>query len=307
MRLHGIHHITAITGDAQRNLDFYAGLLGLRFVKRTVNFDDPTAYHLYYGDEQGTPGSILTFFEYPGVPQGRAGDGMIHRIAWRVSGETALDFWERRLTVSGLTPERSAGSLRFVDPEGLGLELVVESIDEPPLRAASGDVPRELALRGFAGVRAYSSHPERSRDGFEEVLRFAPGQGNAWSVAGAGRSSWYAYDPPPEPEGVQGGGTVHHIAWAVAPETQRDWRVRVVEGGYFATQIIDRTYFRSVYFREPSGVLFELATEGPGFAIDEPVDRLGESLKLPPQHEHLRSRLEHLLTPIRPPARRIAA
>jgi glyoxalase family protein len=307
MRLHGIHHITAITGDAQRNLDFYAGLLGLRFVKRTVNFDDPTAYHLYYGDERGTPGSILTFFEYPGVPHGRAGDGMIHRIAWRVSGEPALVFWARRLTASGLAPERSSGSLRFCDPEGLGLELVVEGIDEPPLRAASGDVPLELALRGFAGVRAYSSRPERSRDGFEEVLRFAPGQGTAWSVAGAGRSSWYVYDAPPEPEGVQGGGTVHHIAWAVGPQAQRDWRTRVVEGGYFATQIIDRTYFRSVYFREPSGVLFELATEGPGFAIDEPLDRLGESLKLPPQHEHLRARLEQLLTPIRPPERRVAA
>jgi glyoxalase family protein len=307
MRLHGIHHITAITADAQRNLDFYAGLLGLRFVKKTVNFDDPTAYHLYYGDDRGTPGSILTFFEYPGVARGRAGDGMMHRIAWRVSGEPALDFWERRLSTAGLRPERTPGRLLFTDPEGLDLEAVVESIDETPLTAASGDIPRELALQGFAGVRAYGSTPERSRDGFEGVLRFAPGQGDAWSVAGAGRSSWYAYDPPPEPEGVQGGGTVHHIAWAVSPEAQADWRSRLVEGGYFATQIIDRTYFRSVYFREPSGVLFELATEGPGFAIDEPVERLGEGLRLPPQHEHLRSHLEVLLTPIRPPARRVAA
>jgi glyoxalase family protein len=307
MRLHGIHHITAITADAQANLDFYAGLLGLRFVKKTVNFDDPTAYHLYYGDEPGTPGSILTFFEYPGVPKGRAGDGMIHRITWRVSGEPALDFWERRLTTAGLRPRRSPGRLRFADPEGLELELAVESIDEPPLVAAASDVPRELALQGFAGVRAFSSHPERSRDGFEEVLGFAPGQGDAWSVAGAGRSSWYAYDPAPEDEGVQGAGTVHHIAWAVSPDAQRDWRTRIVEGGYFATQIIDRTYFRSVYFREPSGVLFELATEGPGFAIDEPLEHLGEALRLPPQHEHLRPRLERLLTPIRPPARKVAA
>lgn len=307
MRLHGIHHITAITADAQANLDFYAGVLGLRFVKKTVNFDDPTAYHLYYGDERGTPGSVLTFFEYPGVPRGRAGDGMIHRIAWRVSGEPALDWWERRLGAAGLQPQRSQGHLRFADPEGLELELIVEAVDEESLVAASSDIPHELALQGFAGVIAHAAQPQRSREKLEETLGFVPGEGDAWSVAGAGRSSWYAYDPAPNERGMQGAGTVHHIAWAVPMDAQREWRVRIVEGGFSATQIIDRTYFRSVYFREPSGVLFELATEGPGFAVDEPLGSLGEDLKLPPQHERLRSRLEELLTPLRPPARRVAA
>ncbi len=310
MRLHGIHHITAITADAQANLDFYAGLLGLRFVKKTVNFDDPTAYHLYYGDETGTPGSVLTFFEYPGVPPGRAGDGMVHRISWRVGSNAALDFWERRLDGAGVRSERGEGSLRFSDPEGLDLELILAGGEgERPLTAAAPDVPAELALQGFAGVRAYASEPGRSRDKLEQVLGFepsAPGT-EAWRVADSGRSSLYAYDRPPQTQAVQGAGTVHHIAWAVPMDAQRDWRTKVADGGFYATQIIDRTYFRSVYFREPSGVLFEIATEGPGFTVDEPLEQLGEHLELPPQHEHLRPQLERLLTPLTPPDRRIAA
>ena len=306
MRLHGIHHITAITADAQANLDFYAGLLGLRFVKKTVNFDDPTAYHLYYGDEQGTPGSILTFFEYPGVPRGAAGPGMLHRITWRVAGGPALDFWQERLTGAGLAVERRPDSLRFADPEGLGLELAVGGGGETPLSAAAADVPASLALQGFDGVRAYAAQPERSRTGFERTLGFAP-DGDGWRVAGAGRSSRYAFDAAPAGRGLQGAGTVHHIAWAVAQDTQPAWRSQITQGGFSATQIIDRTYFRSVYFREPSGVLFEVATEGPGFTVDEAPEHLGEGLCLPPQHEHLRPRLERLLTPLTPPARRIAA
>jgi glyoxalase family protein len=305
MRLHGIHHITAITADAQANLDFYAGLLGLRFVKKTVNFDDPTAYHLYYGDESGTPGSILTFFEYPGVPLGRAGDGMIHRITWRVSGEAALDFWQKRLSSAGIVPEREAGRLRFSDPEGLALELAVGGGGETPLTAAA--VPPELALQGFAGVRAYSSEPRLSRGDLERTLGFEPIGEAGWRVAGAGRSSGYAYDAAPPQPGVPGAGTVHHIAWAVPPDAQPEWRERIVEGGFYATPVIDRTYFRSVYFREPSGVLFEIATEGPGFTIDEPQERLGEALRLPPQHEHLRPQLERILTPLTLPGRRVAA
>jgi glyoxalase family protein len=309
MRLHGIHHITAITAYAPDNLDFYAGLLGLRFVKKTVNFDDPTAYHLYYGDEQGTPGSILTFFEYPGVPRGQAGDGMIHRITWRVGGEEALDFWEKRLSSAGIGGERAPGRLGFRDPEGLGLELVVGGGGEQPLVAASTDVPRGLALEGFAGVRAYSARPQHSRLSLEETLGFeALGEADpeGWRVAGGGRSSTYAYDPAPAVRPVQGAGTVHHIAWAVPPALQVAWRERVVQSGLYATQVIDRTYFRSVYFREPSGVLFELATEGPGFTVDEPLEQLGRELRLPPQHEHLRQRLERQLTPLGDP-RRIAA
>ena len=309
MRLHGIHHITAITAYAPDNLDFYAGVLGLRFVKKTVNFDDPTAYHLYFGDEQGTPGSILTFFEYPDVARGQAGDGMIHRIVWRVAGEPALDFWEKRLSNAGIGGEREPGRLRFRDPEGLGLELAAAGDAERPLVAAAEDIPAGLALQGFAGVRAYTSRAQHSRAQLEETLGFEPlgdGAADAWRIAGGGRSSTYAYDPAPSGRPIQGAGTVHHIAWAVTPDRQVAWRERIVAGGFYATQVIDRTYFRSVYFREPSGVLFEIATEGPGFAVDEPLEQLGRDLKLPPQHEHLRPRLEHVLTPLGDP-RRIAA
>ena len=320
MRLHGIHHITAITADAQTNLDFYSRLLGLRFVKKTVNFDDPTAYHLYYGDERGTPGSILTFFEYPGVPIGSAGDGMIHRITWHVSGEPALDFWERRLVAAGLAAERHDGRLRFNDPEGLELELATGGGDAP-LAAAADDIPRELALQGFAGVRAYAAHPERSTSQLREQLGFeyatdaaghqdeAAGDGvaRAWRIDGPGRSASYVYDPAPSATPVQGAGTVHHIAWAVPDDEQAGWRRRIIEGGLHATPIIDRTYFRSVYFREPSGVLFEIATLGPGFTVDEPLESLGRDLKLPARYETLRPRLEQLLTPLRDPRRRVAA
>ena len=322
MRLHGIHHITAITADAQQNVDFYAGLLGLRFVKKTVNFDDPTAYHLYYGDERGTPGSILTFFEYPGAASGRAGAGMIHRLVWRVAGEAALDFWQRRLEAAGVAAERGPGRLRFRDPEGLDLELVTGAGTDEPLTAA-GDVPAQLALQGFDGVRAYTGNAAASAPQLHETLGFtstaaggpeAPASGSeasleeaAWRLEGGRRSAQYAYDPAPSEYPVQGAGTVHHIAWAVVDDEQDAWRRRVIEAGLRATPVIDRTYFRSVYFREPSGVLFELATLSPGFAVDEPWESLGEGLKLPPQHERLRPRLEQLLTPLSVPARRRAA
>jgi glyoxalase family protein len=323
MQLRGIHHITAITADAQQNLDFYAGLLGLRFVKKTVNFDDPTAYHLYYGDERGSPGSILTFFEYPGVARGRAGRGMIHRLIWRVADEAALDFWERRLQDAALETERGLGSLRFRDPEGLALELRVAGVEEAPLAAEAAEVPSQQALLGFEGVRAYTGAAARSAPQLRETLGFASivaagpealapttesaAEQSSWRVEGEGRSSTYAYDPAPPTQAVQGAGTVHHIAWAVADDEQEAWRRRVVEAGLHATPIIDRTYFRSVYFREPSGVLFEIATLSPGFAVDEPWDELGRSLKLPPQHEYLRPRLEQLLTPLHLPERKMAA
>ena len=310
MQLHGIHHITVITADATRNLSFYGGLLGLRFVKKTVNFDDPSAYHLYYGDERGTPGSILTFFEYPGVPPGRAGDGMVHRLVWRVADETALDFWEGRLSSAGVDVRRDGDALRFSDPEGLDLELAVTGGNEPALAAAASDVPSDVALQGFEGVRAYAANPEASARALQDVLGFARSTSDGssssvpWRVGGGGRSSGYVYDPAPIARGVQGAGSVHHIAWAVPDDDQPPWRQRVLAGGLHATPVIDRTYFRSVYFREPSGVLFEIATLGPGFAIDEPQERLGESLRLPPRYEQLRPRLERLLTPLVSPRQR---
>src|SRR5215218_1289321 len=213
MRLEGIHHITAITGDAPGNVDFYTRVLGLRLVKKTVNQDDPTVYHLFYADERGSAGSDLTFFEYPGAAPGRPGRGMIHRIAWRVGSEDALSFWAERLADKGLQVGRPGpGVLRFADPEGLEQDLVVDSSGDDPLPAEHPEVPAEHALRGFDGVRAYAQDPEQSRAMLEQALAFAPA-GDGWEARGERRGGTYAYDPPPHAAGIQGAGTVHHVAW----------------------------------------------------------------------------------------------
>jgi glyoxalase family protein len=302
MELEGIHHITAITADAQRNVDFYAGVLGLRLVKKSVNQDQTSVYHLFYADENGDPGSDLTFFEYPGLPRGRAGADMVHRIVWRVSGEAALGFWEGRLTDAGYDAARGDQSLRFHDFEGLEHELlVVESTDEP-LIANHPEIPPELALQGFHAVRAYTGDPGRSQPLLEQTLGFQRQTDATYEVRGERRGGYYIYDAPPADRGRQGAGTVHHVAWAAHPEDEEAWQRRVAASGQARpTPIIDRYYFRSVYFREPSGVLFEIATIGPGFTVDEPLERLGEKLSLTPQFEHRRDQIEPALTPLRNP------
>jgi glyoxalase family protein len=306
MRFEGIHHVTCITGDAPRNVDFYARVLGLRLVKKTVNQDDPTVYHLFYADENGSPGADITFFEYPGAAPGRAGAGMVHRIAWRVGSAEALDFWAGRLedegtAVEGTAVEGGTRSLRFVDPEGLGHELAVVATGDEPLVARHPEIPAELALQGFDGVRAYASDPEASRPLLEETLAFAPTGEAEWEIRGAARGGFYAYDSPPSERGLGGAGTVHHVAWASTMEDHEEWQRRVAGTGLRPTPVIDRFWFRSVYFREPSGVLFELATLGPGFAVDEDPEHLGEALILPPAFEHLRAQVEPVLTPLPDP------
>jgi glyoxalase family protein len=291
MKLEGIHHVTAITGDAPRNVEFYAGTLGLRLVKKTVNQDDPTVYHLFYADEDGSPGADITFFEYPGAPPGRPGDGMVRRIVFRVGSDDALDFWAER---AGGT--RELGGLLLRDPEGLELELVVDDSGDEPLIAEHPEIPRELALRGFAGVRAYASDESRSAR-FLEGLGFAPG----WELRGEHRGGFYVYDDPPAERGLPAAGTVHHVAFASPTADHEAWRERVRELGGHPTPVIDRFYFRSIYFREPSGVLFEIATIGPGFTSDEPLETLGERLSLPPAFERLRPMLEQRLTPLPSP------
>jgi glyoxalase family protein len=286
MKLEGIHHVTCITGDAPRNVEFYAGTLGLRLVKKTVNQDDPTVYHLFYADERGSAGADITFFEYPNAAPGRAGMGMVHRVVFRVASEDALDFWHDR--VGG---ERSDGSLVFADPEGLELELVVDESGDDPLVARHPEIPEEHALRGFHAVRAYGD-PERSR-AFLRALEFDEG----FEARGSKRGGFYWYDAPPG-AGVPGAGTVHHVAWASPTEEHEQWRRRVAEAGGRPTPVIDRFYFKSIYFREPSGILFEIATLGPGFATDERLEHLGERLSLPPAFEHLRAQVEPLLTPL---------
>ncbi len=298
MRLDGIHHVTCITGDAPRNVDFYARVLGLRLVKKSVNQDDPTVYHLFYADERGDPGSDITFFEYPGAEPGRAGAGMIHTVVWRVGSPEALDFWAARLAGEAGEVAREDGSLRFADPEGLHHELVVADVPDAPLVAEHPEVPRALALQGFDGVRAYGRNPELRTAPFVEALGFERIGGHAWETRASSRGGWIAYEPAPEAHGVPGAGTVHHVAWASTMEDHEAWRRRVLEAGGRPTPVVDRFWFRSIYFREPSGVLFEIATLGPGFTTDEDPEHLGEALILPPDFEHLRPKLEPLLTPL---------
>jgi glyoxalase family protein len=297
MRLEGIHHVTAVTGDAPRNVDFYARLLGLRLVKKTVNQDDPTVYHLFYADELGSAGSDITFFEYPGTRPGRAGAGMVNRVVWRVASEEALDFWEERLRGENVPTSRAGGRLAFSDPEGLGLELAVVETEDEPLVAENPEIAPELALQGFEGVRAYTRDPDASRHFLEGSLEFEPLGQSDFETRGERRGSFYAYDQTSE-HGIPGAGTVHHVAWASTPEEHEAWRQRVIEGGGSPTPVIDRFYFKSIYFREPSGVLFEIATIGPGFTTDEPLEHLGERLSLPPNFEHLREQVVPVLTPL---------
>jgi glyoxalase family protein len=297
MKLNGIHHITAITGDAQSNVDFYAGVMGLRLVKKSVNQDDPTVYHLFYGDEHAKPGLDLTFFEYPGAAPGRAGEGMVHRVVWRVASPAALDFWSERLADNGIETEREGNNLLFRDPEGLEHELLVADVSDEPLIAEHPEVPAEHALQGFHAARAYSSDPGRSRELLEEGLGFER-NGDAWEARGDERGGLYFYDEPPAERGIQGAGTVHHIAWNSADVDHVAWREQATQHGAHPTQVIDRHYFKSIYFREPSGVLFELATPSPGFTIDEPLESLGEKLSIPPRLEELRPQIEATVKPL---------
>jgi glyoxalase family protein len=294
MRLTGLHHITMITGDAQRNVDFYADALGLRFVKKTVNFDAPEAYHLYFGDERGTPGTILTWFEFPGAARGRPGVGQIHTLQLAVPTTASLDFWAARLGA-----ERDGDRLAFDDPDGLRLELVVESLGNAPLTAQHPDIPGEHAITGLEGARAYSGFAAVEERFLTGVLGFT--YDGEYVLDGSERRFRWAYDPAPAYRGSQGAGSVHHIAWGTRDDEQLDWQQRIQAAGGYVTPVQDRDYFKSIYFQEPRGVLFEIATLSPGFAIDEDPDHLGEQLRLPKQHEHLRSHLERTLTPVTNP------
>jgi glyoxalase family protein len=225
---------------------------------------------------------------------------MVHTIRWRLGSADALDFWAERLGAAGAPVSRADGTLRFSDPEGLGHELaVVETADEP-LIADHPEIPHELALQGFDGVRAYTVDPEASRALLEDALGFERHGANAWEARGEHRGGTYSYDVSAE-RGVGGAGTVHHVAWGSAMDDHEAWRERAAAGGASPTPVIDRFWFRSIYFREPSGVLFEIATLGPGFATDEDAEHLGESLVLPPAFEHLRAQVEPILTPIANP------
>ena len=272
-------------------------------VKKSVNQDDPTVYHLFYGDEHAHPGLDLTFFEYPGAAPGRAGGGMVHRILWRVGSPAALDFWAERLAAEGVETERVGEVLRFPDPEGLEHELLVADVPDEPLTAEHPEVPGRACPSGLPRGPRLQRRPRAQPPAPGGDALFAPND-EGWEARGASRGGTYVYDTPPAERGVQGAGTVHHVAWASSDEEHEAWGERVRAGGAHPTEVIDRHYFRSIYFREPSGVLFELATPSPGFTVDEPLETLGENLSIPPKLEPYRSEIEATLRPL--PYRRAA-
>jgi glyoxalase family protein len=307
MKLEGLHHITMITGDAQKNVEFYADVLGLRLVKKTVNFDQPEAYHLYFGDERGAPGSILTWFEFAGARRGKPGIGDIHTIQLGVASQESLGFWADRLSAKGYASNRSGDdALRFQDYDGLQFELVVATDGNPPLRADHPEVPAEHAILGIEGARAYGAFHNVEEKLLTDVLGFTWLGDGEYRLDGEERHFHWAYDPAPG-YGEQGAGSVHHIAWASQDDDHLSWQERVREAGGFVTDVRDRDYFDAIYFREPRGILFEIATLSPGFAADEDPGHLGEELRVPKMHAHLRDELERTLTPVVNPRTKVTA
>jgi glyoxalase family protein len=307
----GIHHVTAIAGDPQRNVDFYGGLLGMRMVKKTINFDDPGTYHLYYGDGAGTPGSIMTFFPWASAPRGRIGAGQLTVTSFSVPA-SSLGYWTERLVEGGVRfekPEDRFGDtvLRFPDPDGLRLELFAAAEDTRE-GWADGPVPADNAVRGFHHVTLAVADPSPTADLMTTTLGFrqtGEAEGRTRYEAGEGGpgNTVDVADGTGFPRGTRGVGTVHHVAFRVPDEeTQLELREQVAALGYDVTPVRDRNYFRSIYFREPGGVLFEIATDPPGFAVDEEPEHLGESLRLPSWLEPQRDQLEDLLPPLRIPA-----
>lgn len=303
----GIHHVTAIAGDAQKNLEFYAGILGTRMVKKTVNFDAPEVYHFYYGDQLGSPGSIMTFFPYNGLVKGRHGKGMLNTTTFSVPLE-ALDYWLARLKKFGIAykepEERFANEVvvYFEDTDGLGLELVFNDKDKRP-GYSNGIIPVEKAIKGFYNVEIWEEGYERTAGLLTEQLDHVliAEKGNRFRFAAQDTPGNYVdiLCSPDSLRGLGGSGTVHHIAFSTPGQAEQlDLRSKILQRSLDPTPVLDRNYFTSIYFREPGGVLFEIATAGPGFTVDETVDHLGEALKLPPQFEKNRAHLEQTLTPV---------
>lgn len=306
----GIHHVTAIAGDPQRNVDFYAGVLGLRPVKRTVNYDDPYTYHLYYGDELGRPGTTMTFFPWPDGRPGRRGAGQVTTVSFLIPPDS-VEFWLDRLRGSNVDVERPTARfdeevVGLWDPDGVRLELVAHESAADVEPWTDGPVPPEHAVRGFRGVTAAVEGYERTADLLTDHLglpfdaeengrhRFAAEEGGLGSVLDL--------CPTPDAPGSTGVGTVHHVAVRAADEDeQAEFREALVEAGFDVTPVVDRGYFRSIYFREPGGVLFEVATDGPGFTVDEPEAALGTRLMLPEWLEDDRATIERRLPPVRLP------
>ena len=307
MKLRGIHHITAIASDPQRNVDFYTSLLGLRFAKRTVNFDDPSTYHLYFGDGTGQPGTAITFFAWPGARRGSRGTGQVNVISFAIP-QNSIGFWQSRFDehhvfCEALPARFGAAGIRLSDPDGLPLEMIESAhLDDVDLNYKSG-VPRKLAIHGFHAptleVRS-SSATEQLLEAFGFELIAEEESRKRFSVNKKSTSAQLdLIERSGDHFGVNSAGTVHHIAFRCRDKKEQlRWRDQLIERGLDVTPVIDRFYFHSIYFREPGGILFEIATEGPGFTADEPKKRLGETLKLPPQYEVHRAEIERALPPI---------
>ena len=315
MRSAGIHHITAIAGDPQRNLDFYTETLGLRLVKRTVNFDDPGSYHFYFGDNIGSPGTIITFFPWPGARRGARGSGQVTTVSFAVP-HNSIAFWKERLRANHVIAEEIAGrfgnvALRFLDPDGLQLELVVIPSDVEGSRgsylkgsaAGSFDSAQDDRIRGFAAPTLEVRRPNQTEKLLTEILgfEFVGEENNRRRFRGSCSDASSEIDLVSSEAGFGqiAVGTVHHIAFRAADDDEQlKVREQLVARGLSVTPVIDRQYFHSIYFREPNGILFEIATDGPGFLIDEPADSLGETLKLPPVYESKREEIERVLPTI---------
>ncbi len=309
--VHGIHHVTCICGDPQENLDFYVGVLGLRLVKRSVNQDAPGTYHLFYADAAGTPGTDLTFFPWPHLPPAQLGSGLTVEVAFAIP-PGSMAYWQARLAEHGIAcdpAETRFGepALPFHDPHGLPLALIETAAERPFVPWEQSPVPTEHQLRGMHAVRLWEQVLEPTARLLTERLGFAPlGVESGWhryGVEGGGPGALVEVKELPEAlAGEWGVGGVHHVAWRVRDEEeQQAVRRAVAEAGLYPTPVIDRFWFRSVYFREPGGVLFELATDGPGFTIDEQPEHLGERLILPPWLEPHRQAIEAVLPPLRMP------
>jgi glyoxalase family protein len=307
----GIHHVSAITGDGQRNIDFYSGLLGLKLVKLTVNFDDPSTYHLYYGDELGRPGSILTFFVWAGAQRGRIGPPQVSAVSFSIPRD-AIGFWTDRFRqhdVSYMQPMTRFGEqiVRFSDPEGMQLELVAGSKRDSRMPWTGSGIPFDSAIRGLHSITLTEEAYEHTAALLTNTLAFKPQwqEGNRYRFGAGDASAGTLVDIVcmPEPrQGAMGAGTVHHLALRTPDdEKQVEWHRTLANAGYNTSPVLDRTYFRSIYFREPGGILFEVATDGPGFTIDEPLDKLGSGLRLPRWLEGARPQIEQMLTPLRLP------
>ncbi|HEY0040266.1 MAG TPA: ring-cleaving dioxygenase [Flavisolibacter sp.] len=303
----GIHHVTAIASNAQNNLDFYVGILGLRLVKKTVNFDGPDVYHFYYGNEHGTPGSILTFFPYQGLVNGRHGKGMLNTTSFSVSS-SSMNYWLERFKRFGINHKKPQERFEeetiiyFEDEDGLGLELVFNDKDKRE-GFTVGHIPHEHSIKGFYNVEIWEEGYERTAALLTEQLdhKLIAEKGNRFRFAAADTPGNYIdiLCSPDSLKGLAGSGTVHHLAFATPNrQSQEEVRLRIVKRMLNPTPILDRSYFTSIYFREPGGVLFEVATAGPGFTSDEPVATLGTSLKLPPQFEEDRQKIETALVPV---------